>query len=471
MLYLPAFAVNLISVSKLCKEQDCIVNFEANLCIIQEKKDMRKIGLAEEIDGLYYLKAEKKTKNQAKISSICVSNNKSTSIVPPGILWHLRLGHLSHDRMQCTNKLYSYISVSGQVSCDTCQMSRQRNLPFCVSKNNTHAMFDLVHVDIWGPFSTDSIHGFRYFLTILDDYSRHVWVVMMKNKLEGSEKIKSFVYMVENQFEKKVKSIRSDNGPEFLMQEFYAKKGILQRSCVYTPQQNGRIERRHQHILNISKSLMFQSKLPKKFWSYAVLHAVFLLNRIPTKILKKRSSHEVLYGQISDLSHLKLFVCLSYASTLPINRNKLDPRAKKCAFLGYKSGMKGYVLVDVHNSEVFVSRNVKFFDLEFPFHSLSLNPVPNTHIYIDSRHDLSAKLPDDTKVCIQDTPFEDISKDVVVTNDIEQSNNADEDVQPISLRKSQRISKTPSHLQDYVCHSPTYPMTNYVSYSQLTPQH
>jgi len=97
-------------------------------------------------------------------------------------------------------------------------------------------MFDLVHVDIWGPFSTDYIHRFRYFLTILDDYSRHVWVVMMKSKSEASIKVKSFVYMVENQFEKKVKSIRNDNGLEFLLQEFYAEKGILhQRSCVYTP--------------------------------------------------------------------------------------------------------------------------------------------------------------------------------------------------------------------------------------------
>jgi len=320
--------------------------------------------LVEEVDGLYYLKAEKKTKKPAKISSFFVSNNKFASIVPPGILWHLRLGYLSHDRMQCMNKLYSYISVSGHVACDICQMSRQKKLPFSISQNNAHAMFDLVHAEIWGAFSTNSVHGFRYFLTILDDYSRHVWVVMMKSKSEASEKIKSFVYMVKNQLEKKVKSIRSDNGPEFLMQELYAERGILhQRSCVYTPQQNGRIERRHQHILNISRALMFQSKLPKKFWSYAVLHVVFLLNRIPTKILQNRSSHEVLYGQVPDLSQLKVFGCLSYASTLPINKHKFDPRAKKCAFLGYKSDMKGYILVDVHTSKVFVSRNVKFFDL------------------------------------------------------------------------------------------------------------
>ena len=97
------------------------------------------------------------------------------------------------------------------------------------------------------------------FLTILEDYSRHVWVVMLKFKSKAYDKVKSFVHMVENQFEKKVKAIRSDNGLEFLLKVFYDAKGILhQKSCVYTPEQNGRVERRHQHILNISK-------LPKKF--------------------------------------------------------------------------------------------------------------------------------------------------------------------------------------------------------------
>jgi len=59
---------------------------------------------------------------------------------------------------------------------------------------------------------------------------------------------------------------------------------------VYTPQQNGIVERRHQHILDVSRALMFQSKLPKKFWSYVVLHAVYLINRIPTMILNNKSS-------------------------------------------------------------------------------------------------------------------------------------------------------------------------------------
>ena len=93
------------------------------------------------------------------------------------------------------------------------------------------------------------------------------------------------------------KYIRSDNGPEFLIPDFYASKGIIhQKSCVESPQQNGRVERKHQHILNVARALLFQSKLPKFFWSYAVIHAVFLINRVPTPLLKQKSPYQLLYG-------------------------------------------------------------------------------------------------------------------------------------------------------------------------------
>jgi hypothetical protein len=59
-----------------------------------------------------YLKAEKNENKAAKVSSISVSDNNSKNVIPPEILWHLRLGHLSHDRMQCMNKMYGYIPVS-----------------------------------------------------------------------------------------------------------------------------------------------------------------------------------------------------------------------------------------------------------------------------------------------------------------------------------------------------------------------
>ena len=75
--------------------------------------------------------------------------------------------------------------------------------------------------------------------------------------------------MVETQFFVKVKSIRSNNGPEFALNNFYGSKGILhQTSCVETPQQNGVVERKHQPRLVVARALLFHANLPKFFWHY-----------------------------------------------------------------------------------------------------------------------------------------------------------------------------------------------------------
>jgi hypothetical protein len=82
-------------------------------------------------------------------------------------------------------------------------------------------------------------------LTIVDDFSRFTWIVLLKGKYETSLKIQKFIISVEVQFDAKVKTLRSDNSPEFLsLSSFYLSKGIVhQTSCVATPQQNGRVER------------------------------------------------------------------------------------------------------------------------------------------------------------------------------------------------------------------------------------
>src|ERR1044072_4919809 len=114
--------------------------------------------------------------------------------------------------------------------------------------------------------------------------------------------------MVFTQFHVQVKCVRTDNGPEFLLSEYYAKKGILhQRSCVDTPQQNGRVERRHQTILNITRALLMQSFLPAKFWSYAILHSTYLMNRVPSDVLQGQTPYQELYGKLPDLTELKVF--------------------------------------------------------------------------------------------------------------------------------------------------------------------
>ena len=203
--------------------------------------------------------------------------------------------------------------------------------------------------------------------------------------------------MVETQFASKIKKIRINNGLEFCLTQFYASKGIVhQTSCVETPQQNAIVERKHQSILNIARSLLFQGNLPKSFWSFAILHAVFLLNRLPTTALNNSTPYEKLFSKLLDISFLKVFGFLAFASTLIRNHTKLDPQARKCIFLGYHpgtKGTKGFLLYDLKNREVFISKHVIFHENVFPFHtyshpndtSLGAIPLPLHHPVPDDK--------------------------------------------------------------------------------------
>lgn len=90
---------------------------------------------------------------------------------------------------------------------------------------------------------------------------------MMKIKSETIPKLLSFFALVETQFNQKVKIIRSDNDLEFNMSSYYVSKGIIhKRSCNETHQQNGIVEMKHRHLLEVARALKFQANLPLCFW-------------------------------------------------------------------------------------------------------------------------------------------------------------------------------------------------------------
>jgi len=112
-----------------------------------------------------------------------------------------------------------------------------------------------------GPYPHNTYNGSNFFLTIVDDHSRVTWVHLLAHKSNAFPLLKAFVVFVEKKFGATVKIIRFDNGLEFknnLTLTFYRDKGIIhQTSCLNTPQQNGVVERKHQHLLQITWALMF----------------------------------------------------------------------------------------------------------------------------------------------------------------------------------------------------------------------
>ncbi|KAJ0478626.1 putative RNA-directed DNA polymerase [Helianthus annuus] len=125
--------------------------------------------------------------------------------------WHKRLGHASISKHSHVGFIKNN-SLNSKSVCDSCVKAKLAKLPFPISTTKTSACFDLIHCDVWGKYRTPSFTRANYFLTIVDDFSRAVWVFLLKHKYEASTCLIHFHKMVQVQFEKNIKRIRCDNG-------------------------------------------------------------------------------------------------------------------------------------------------------------------------------------------------------------------------------------------------------------------
>jgi hypothetical protein len=125
--------------------------------------------------------------------------------------------------------------------CDVCVLTKQMRLPFPQQSSfRAKERLDLVHRDLYGPVTPATPGGQRYFLLLVDDLSRYMWVVVLGRKGEGANAIRRAQAATEAEYDRKLRVLRTDNGSEFTAAEFtsyYADKGLQRHySASYNPQ-------------------------------------------------------------------------------------------------------------------------------------------------------------------------------------------------------------------------------------------
>ena len=226
-------------------------------------------------------------------------------------LWHLRLGHISLDRI---NRLVKDgplrdLRVGTLPVCESCLEGKMTKRPFSAKRTRAKEPLQLVHSDVCGPLNVQARGGYEYFISFIDDYSRYGYIYLMRRKSEAFEKFKEFRAEAEKQLSKTIKTFRSDRGGEYLDTEFtdyLIENGIVsQLSAPGDPQQNGVAERRNRTLLDMMRSMISYSSLPVNFWGYAISTAVNILNVVPSKSISK-TPLELWNGRKPSLRHYRI---------------------------------------------------------------------------------------------------------------------------------------------------------------------
>lgn len=486
VLYVQDFKYNLLSISKLLEDNDFVALFTQKGFMVQDPTTKRIVADGNKESGLYKLQAAGFQHRHITGDTLLHTKEEEPLRIVNNVdckdllLMHTRLGHASLSKMSHLDDISS--EVLSKFICDSCQMAKFHRVPFSVSNSRATTLFELIHADLWGPYRKPDTSGAHYFLTILDDNTQSTWVYLMQNKMQVPDQIRNFNLYVQNQFSTSIKTIRTDNGTEFFQENcgsIFKQYGIIhQRSVAGTPQQNGRVERKHRHLVETTRAIKIHASLLDKFWGSCILATTYIINRLPSSVLKWKSPFEILYGSKPDMSHLKTIGCLCYALNLKPRHDKFAAKGRRCILLGYSAGQKAYKLYDLDNHTIFVSRDVHFEENVFPFNQhVSAQQHPSPHIlpqfipicsdsdaYQDLEHLFPTQSPQSSITpippspnatqepipisCIHNTP---IIPDLQSDGPPHIPSNIISPIPSPLLRRTARIIKPPGWLQDFAC--------------------
>jgi hypothetical protein len=202
-------------------------------------------------DGLYYLDE----------GSDEVAFATCMSPIQELLLHHHRLGHPSFATLSRIYPSLFKSCPSESLVCDACELAKHTRGTYPSRGLRSEKPFEVIHSDVWGPCEVHSVSGHRWFVTFIDCFSRYTWLYLLKHKSDVFVVFKDLYALIQNQFGSTIKILRSDNGTEYMNQEFgkfLASYGIEhQTTCVNTPEKKGVAKRKSRHLNEVARSLMF----------------------------------------------------------------------------------------------------------------------------------------------------------------------------------------------------------------------
>lgn len=355
--FIPRLTTNIVSLGQL-DEGGCDVHIRDGVLRIRDEKGRLIARVQRFSNRLYSLRL-------SVARPLCLAARGKDS----SWLWHERYGHLHFDALRKLGKqkMVTGLPLVDHVHqlCEDCVATKLKRAPFpSQAKHRAEGLLDLVHGDLCGPITPSTPGGKKYFLLLVDDRSRFMWLQLLATKSDTMEAVRNFQTKVEVETGRRLRALRTDNGGEFtsvVFEEYCTKRGVhRQHTAPYTPQQNGVVERRNQSVVTMARSLLKGRKLPATFWGEAVTTAVFLLNRAPTKSISGMTPFEVWYGRKPDVAFLRTFGCVAHVKSVRPHLKKLEDRAAPMVFIGYEPGCKAWRFYDPATRRAVVSRDAIF---------------------------------------------------------------------------------------------------------------
>lgn len=311
-------------------------------------------------------------------------------------------------------------------------------------------LLDLIHGDLCGPITLPTPKKKRYIFVLIDDHSRYMWSILLKEKGEAFEKFKKFKTMVEQETWTTIKTFRTDRGGEFISTEFQSfceSSGILRHlTAHYTPKHNRVVERRNKTLLDMTRSILKHMECPNYLRGETVRHANYLIKRVGTRVLVSKSPYEAFKNKRPNVEHIRVFWCVGCAKVDSPHLKKLDNRSRALVHLGTEPGSKAYRLYDPTTRKVSVSRDVIFDENKMWNWRSSTEEVTVPGAFEIKFNEFGNRGINKNKDIVGNADEEGDNTEIPTVEEEQDINDRNEE----SLRRSTREKKKHAYLDDYI---------------------